>query len=350
MSWKDEYASVVRDVELPELASTVTVVDDLVKAKKRIVTLWRLYLESGEQAQDNPVFVNLNLKRTSADRREYFCGVGTLASIVAEEPDRLIFLYSPLPSLRKAILMTLWIVQHHPHGMRGSYDGPDQLLGILERNRRVQYLCIAQGDQALVSQIRLKQERAERFLSGHQPEAGWVTAGEVLRQTYKFGDKLTMMLHDLEKHDPAIRKVTLQGARKLFPDLPDDENEAAGFLKSQSLHHQRDSLPAALQGKVVGGLFVDAAGTLFSDDLSETNESVLQTVLAESTERWVYVWTGGDMNELGNALDRHNELADVVMLPKRAFRGLTVEETIDDLAQDELEANYGIKTLKHKQV
>jgi hypothetical protein len=159
-----------------------------------------------------------------------------------------------------------------------------------------------------------------------------------------------MMLHDLEKHDPAIRKVTLQGARKLFPDLPDDENEAAGFLKSQSLHHQRDSLPAALQGKVVGGLFVDAAGTLFSDDLSETNESVLQTVLAESTERWVYVWTGGDMNELGNALDRHNELADVVMLPKRAFRGLTVEETIDDLAQDELEANYGIKTLKHKQV
>jgi len=347
MSWKDQYKSLVRTIEISGLGSSVTIVDDLAKAEARITALWRKYLETHPHVEEHAVFVNLHLKRSKDDTRYGCHGVEALSQIVAEEPETFILVYSPLRSLRLAI-QTAWLAVSK--GVPKRSNKPDRLLSLMERNPKVQYLCIAKSDEALVFDINDKYERASTFSHLQVSTELEVTAGEVLHQRQNFGSELGVIVHDLDKTDSRIRKRALAGAKRLFPELPGDETKAVEFLRSQFDAHKGGTPPSGLQGRVARGLFVDAAGTLFSEDLAEISESVTKRILEVSKERWVYVWTGGDLNELGNALDRFEDLADIVMLPKQAFRGITVEEAIDDLSQDELEQNFCIKTLKYQHI
>ncbi|MDD5433611.1 MAG: hypothetical protein PHE77_03085 [Candidatus Pacebacteria bacterium] len=313
----------------------ITVVSDI--GSDIIHSLWEGVARLKPEAEQfsEVIFLNLHLKLNDYGRGQRSkCEGSKILEEITLDPNSIVFIFSPLACLRDAVLV--------------SKLGKNSLLHLLEKNPMVQFLNITPlSPEKVVKAI----ERALVFSVKKKPivNGNWVTAGEVLfqRGNYRYG--ISRLIHDLKPNSD----IALERAKSAFPDMPYNIEEAKEYLRLR-MSLEKEELPASLKGKNVKGLFVDAAGTLFKDDLSGIKDrTLLEEIINESNSRWVYVWTAGPVSSLYEAvwdLDMGEAFGNIPLIPKQNFSGLSVEETIDDLTEQEMQGVLGVKTLKHRLV
>jgi hypothetical protein len=131
------------------------------------------------------------------------------------------------------------------------------------------------------------------------------------------------------------RAQWLADARKLGISGTDDE----------VISYVRNWKPASageFQGKELKGIFVDAYQTLFDDNwqlVGSVKEKVV--ALSQNGSNKVFVISDSETTELAARLARNQ--IDWPLLSKYDLRGATLEQVIDNLAQEEFEATYQIK-------
>jgi len=324
MNWQNQYSEFVQEVEINPITK-ITVVSDI--STDVFAELWDKVVDENPQVNQEVIFLNLHLTAEENDYRFHCNGVKVLEQIIAEEPNRFVLVFSPLLTLREVVFL--------------SQKAGNPILHLLEKNPMVQYLNIIppSKEKVLKALERALEFSLQQSLTEIAPDL--LTSGEVLIARKSYQGKISRLIHDLGHRS----QVAFEEAKKLFHDLPDDMGEAREFLQARK--PKKNELPPELQGKTVQGLFVDVAGTLFNSDFVNLNQELAKKILEQSKQHWVYVWTGGDLQQANKALGRHKALNDIVLLPKQAFTGLTVEETIDDLTETELEKEFGVRTLKH---
>lgn len=322
----------------------VEVFDDISSSQAYFEKAWSKAHESNHSLPSEARFINLHYKPNDRSLRTNCEGGVILKEQVAENAHTLTFVYSPLPFLRNAALLSLdYIRREHA------------ILHILEEHPLVQYLRFPFDEKKIHDAF----SRSNAFIQYENANNKlinlWITAGQVMVHRKTTPSMISIWIHDI-KYDHLAQDV-ISEARSIFPDIPNEVNEATVFLRTQQEKREinwKDVIPPQMKGKTVKGLFVDAAGTLFEDaELTKIRPEIAQIIHTESQKRWVYVWTGGDYKKLVEKLcdfDSQKELDWIIPLPKQLFHGLTVEETIDDMSQDQLQVDYKIQSLKHQQV
>ena len=107
----------------------------------------------------------------------------------------------------------------------------------------------------------------------------------------------------------------------------------------------------------ISGLFVDIEDTLYKD--GKIDMDVIDKMIDYSRKGPVTIWTGGEVDKISltvrklftdACIERESRLyTRTPILSKHTFRGCNVESAIDDLAKEEFEREYGIRTVEYRQ-
>lgn len=312
----------------------ITVVSDIASDIFHNNNLWEKVVQLKPEAEKfaEVIFLNLHLKLGYGQDFRFNCDGSKVLEAIAPNPNTVVFVFSPLAYLRDVVLV--------------SKLGRNSLLHLLEKNSMAQFLNITPLSPKKITKAI---ERALAFSKEDElaEKGDWLTAGEVLLQRGEYRYDISRLIHDLKPNST----IALERAKSAFPNMPYDIEEAKKYLRSR-MSLEKEELPRSLQGKSIKGLFVDAADTLFNNDLSGVKDrSLLEEIIKESDSRWVYIWTAGSVSDLYEAvweLDVGEAFGNIPLIPKQNFSGLTVEETIDDLTEQKMQDELGIGTLKHR--
>ena len=97
-----------------------------------------------------------------------------------------------------------------------------------------------------------------------------------------------------------------------------------------------------LAGKYYPDLFIDVENTLIQPD-GQPNQKVLDLIKRVEAEKQqpITIWTGGDTKECRKILRGLG--LNFKLMSKHQARGMEVETAVDDLPEDELSKQYGVK-------
>lgn len=342
-------------VRTVEVAPTfrVTVVDDIVSSLDHLSNGWKKVTEAIPEVPREVAFVNLHVKQKYKHR--YQCEGGKyLTELVAENPRRFTLLYSPLLRIRDAALLAF----KESRILEIEDREKKSILHTLEQNPLVQYLTIPFGkDQMIAAWGRSQRFTQEEARYTSIPKENQTTPGFVMMKRSNLNIGFGRWIHDLRaavRSNHYAAEPIIEEAKKIFPDIPLDAEAALEFLQAKDRDEVKSIIPPEVRGKIVRGLFIDAVGTLFEDrEFTNIRPQIVQKIEKESQRRFVYVWTGGDYDKLVQTMverDFPQELDWVIPMPKQLFSGMTVEETIDDLSQEQLRTDHAIQTLQHTQI
>lgn len=331
--------------------------------------VWTKVVESIPDAPREVTFINLFTSPNALD----WNGRNYLNILVQENHERFTLLYSPFLRISEfdASLQCL------KKGRRVNTSiSNNSILGILEENQRIQHLTCTSLTEGIppsiknLTEITIEAwERSKRFTQYEQNSSlkkeKQITAGIVMIERAKPAELWRLWNADLypkfERNSSGDKQYVLElggkvmeETKKFFPNISNDIISALSFMKEQSEEQVEKIIPPQLQNKVVKGLFVDTVGALLEDvNPTKIRPDIAQKINEESQKRHVYMWTDGDYKKLVhtlNGLHASKELNEVVPLPKQLFSGLTVEETIDVLSQNQLLVDCHIKALKHQKI
>ncbi len=106
--------------------------------------------------------------------------------------------------------------------------------------------------------------------------------------------------------------------------------------------HPEREMAVQFSGETVPGVFCDVEGTLFDWNGNVRPEVVAMLEKYGDEGKAVALWSGGDPEELGQKLAA-NGMDRWPLLSKYDFHGCIVEVAIDDLPEEKLQEDYGIR-------